>query len=104
MNQEDQAYLDAITELGCIACRLDGKGKVPAEVHHPRSGTGLALKAPHKDAVPLCPSHHRGTEHPRVSSIHLAPNHFKSHYGTERELWEMTQQLLKPSQCSDEDY
>jgi hypothetical protein len=32
----------------------------PAEIHHPRRGTGLGQRASHYDAVPLCPEHHRG--------------------------------------------
>lgn len=103
MTKDEKNYLDAITELGCIACRLDGRGKVPAEVHHPRSGTGLSLRAPHKDALPLCEKHHRGTDHPNTASIHLSPMKFISQYGTEKDLWERTQQLLKPT-FTDEDF
>ena len=102
MKKSDKKYLNAITELGCIACRLEGRGGVKPEIHHPREGTGLALKAPHKMAIALCHKHHRGTDHPRVSSIHLAPNQFKSQYGTEAELWQITQDLLNKKPVEDE--
>ena len=46
--------------LGCMVCRRMGYEGTPAEIHHPRRGTGLGQRASHYDAVPLCPEHHRG--------------------------------------------
>lgn len=34
----------------------------PIEAHHP-TGSGLALRAPDSEAIPLCPGHHRGELH-----------------------------------------
>jgi hypothetical protein len=43
-----------------MVCRRMGYEGTPAEIHHPRRGTGLGQRASHYDAVPLCPEHHRG--------------------------------------------
>jgi hypothetical protein len=43
-----------------MVCRRIGYEGTPAEIHHPRRGTGLGQRASHYDAVPLCPEHHRG--------------------------------------------
>ena len=104
MTKEESAYHDALRELGCIACRIDGRGGVSAEIHHQRTGAGAGQKSPHLKAIPLCEAHHRGTKHPIVPSIHLAPNKFISEYGTEVELREMTQRLLKSTQFTSEDF
>ena len=94
MTSEESAYHDALRELGCIACRIDGRGGAPAEIHHQRTGAGAGQKSPHLKAIPLCAAHHRGTRHPIVPSIHLAPNKFISEYGTEAELHNYTRQAL----------
>jgi hypothetical protein len=101
VKRDEAEYLTAITNLGCIACRKEGRGSVPAEVHHPRHGTGLALKAPHKKSVPLCPAHHRGTDHPNTASIHLSPKVFVAKYGSEISLWHEVQGLLNQSISED---
>jgi len=49
-----------VAALGCMVCRRMGYEGTPAEIHHPRRGTGLGQRASHYDAVPLCPEHHRG--------------------------------------------
>jgi hypothetical protein len=32
--KEERAWMDSITRLGCIVCRIQGRGFVPAAVHH----------------------------------------------------------------------
>jgi|SRR5215510_11223248 len=94
MRQCDKDYLNRLSELGCIACLIDGIAGTPCEIHHPRAGTGMGKKAPHHDAIPLCPAHHRGTDHPRTPSIHLAKKAFIARYGTEAELLRRIRELL----------
>ena len=84
-----------MAELGCIACYLQGTPGTPAEIHHPRAGTGAGRKASHFDALPLCPPHHRGTDHPRTPSIHLAKRAFIDRFGTEYELLELVRRRLE---------
>lgn len=94
MTNDEKRHLSRVAELGCIACYLQGTPGTPAEVHHPRSGTGAGRKASHFDAIPLCPPHHRGTDHPRTPSIHLAKREFINRFGTEAELLELVRRRL----------
>jgi hypothetical protein len=48
----------------------------------------MGRKASDLDAIPLCPRHHRGTDHPATPSIHLAKRAFIEKYGTEADLLE----------------
>ena len=60
MNKAEKAHLSKVAALGCMVCRRMGYEGTPAEIHHPRRGTGLGQRASHYDAIPLCPEHHRG--------------------------------------------
>ena len=90
MTKDDKQYLNDISSLGCVACRIAGYGPTPAEIHHPREGHGMSQRAKHKSGIPLCPAHHRGTQHPAVPSIHLDKLMFVGMFGTEAELVEQT--------------
>ena len=76
-----------VARLGCALCRRLGHGESPAEVHHPRTGTGAGRRAAHGDAIPLCVQHHRGSE-----GIHgMGRKAFERHFGvTETELTAQT--------------
>jgi hypothetical protein len=56
----DQARFAALVDMGCILCDLLGFGKTPPQIHHIRSGQGMALRATHQQTIPLCPEHHQG--------------------------------------------
>lgn len=79
-NAEERRHLARVLALGCIVCGA------PAVIHHPRSGTasGMGLKAPHKDAIPLCPPHH--TDGGPGVAIHAGQETWESIHGTEMEL------------------
>lgn len=100
MTNKDRQHLGRLAALGCIACYLQGTPGTPAEIHHPRAGTGVGMKASHKQAIPLCPAHHRGTAHPAVPSIHLAKLAFIDAFGTEQELLQLVQQLTGQEQAA----
>ena len=59
MTKAEKNHLGRVAALGCALCRRNGWGETPAEIHHPRTGTGAGRKASHYDAIPLCPEHHR---------------------------------------------
>lgn len=90
----DNAWLAAISSIGCIACIVQGTPGTPSEAHHIREGQGRGQRADHQQAIPLCPAHHRGTDHPRTASIHMAKRAFIEQFGTEQELLERTRQEL----------
>lgn len=62
MNRAESAYLGKVARLGCACCQLLGVGEddTPVEIHHPREGQGMAQRAPHWLAIPLCVPCHRG--------------------------------------------
>jgi hypothetical protein len=64
MTKAEGAYLARVAALGCRLCDrlgyLSAEGG-PVEIHHPRNGQGMAQRAQHWLAIPLCPECHRGT-------------------------------------------
>ncbi len=78
--KRDPAYLAAVRALPCVCC-----GKQPVEAHHCRDMPvhderglydrvpGAALKSSDRDAIPLCPHHHR--------MFHLNRSEFHAEYG-----------------------
>ena len=61
MTNAEKQYLNRVAELGCMLCRVIGYPETAAEIHHVREGQGMAQRAQNWLAIPLCPSHHRGT-------------------------------------------
>ncbi|QBQ72168.1 RecA-dependent nuclease family protein [Serratia phage Parlo] len=92
--KSDNEWMGLITDLGCIACLVQGTPGTPGEVHHIRAGVGRGQRSEHKESICLCPAHHRGTDHPRTPSIHMARRAFIWKFGTEQELMERTLQEL----------
>ena len=45
----DNAWLEKITALGCIACLVQGTPGTPGEVHHLRVGQGRGQRADHEE-------------------------------------------------------
>jgi hypothetical protein len=87
----ERKYMNAVAELGCAVCRRMGYAGTPAELHHPRRGTGLGQRADTAKVIPLCPEHHRGK-----TGLHgLGTKGFTTHYGyDELDLVEETRSLL----------
>ncbi|MCY1461945.1 Recombination enhancement, RecA-dependent nuclease [compost metagenome] len=94
MNKTERQHLNKVAALGCIACYQQGTPGTPAEIHHPRAGTGAGRRASHFDAIGLCPMHHRGTAGLSVPSIHGSKNAFIEAFGTEADLLELTKTLI----------
>jgi hypothetical protein len=94
MTKTERQHLNKVAALGCIACYQQGTPGTPAEIHHPRAGTGMGQRASHYDAIALCPAHHRGTAGLSVPSIHGSKNAFIETFGTEAELLELTKTLI----------
>jgi hypothetical protein len=87
----ERKHMSRVAELGCMVCRRMGYEGTPAELHHPRAGTGAGRRASHMDVVPLCPRHHRGSD-----GLHgLGTKGFPKHWGfTEQDLLDDTRTLL----------
>ena len=81
----EQAWMDAIVRIGCIACLRLGWGPTPAEVHHMFGDGGRKLS--HLLTLPLCMSHHRAN----LNNNHIVSRHnwrieFERRYGTEMDM------------------
>ena len=82
--------MNKVSNLGCIACEIDGKF-AEAEIHHIRNHTGLGLRPPHTMILPLCPKHHRYGK----ISIHLGKKAFIKKYGTEEQLAKQVRERIE---------
>lgn len=85
--KKEKAHMSAMAATGCILCEM------PAELHHPREGQGVGMRASHMDVIPLCPRHHRHGG-PGVA-IHAGIKTFELTHGTERELLEKALKRLE---------
>ena len=91
MTKAEKEHLSKVAALGCMVCKRMGYEGTPAEIHHPRRGTGLGQRASNYDAIPLCPEHHRGN-----TGIHgLGTKGFPKRWGfTESDLLDEVKMLL----------
>lgn len=88
----ESAWMDAIVAHGCICCRMDGHGYVPACVHHMLRG---GHRIGHLFTLPLCPGHHQaGTGAPGLIARHPNKAQFEKKYGSEFDLLHGLQLLL----------
>ena len=76
----DKQWLDDVASLGCVVCRNLGFGSSPSEIHHVRSGSGMAQRAPHSHVLPLCSRHHRACY---PTGFHAAPKSWQAEHGSE---------------------
>ena len=79
----DKQHLSDVASLGCIACRNAGLGPSLAEIHHVRTGSGMAQRAAHTRVLPLCPRHHRACY---PTGFHAAPKSWQAEHGSEEAL------------------
>lgn len=89
MTKEESEHIQAVVDLGCIACRMDGIITPQVEVHHIRAGVGKGQRASHYDVLPLCYQHHRG-----IAGYHKSPKRFEERYGREHDLLREVYELL----------
>ena len=88
---EEKRHMNAVTELGCIACKLDGI-HTPCEIHHL---DGKTKPGAHMKTVGLCFCHHRaGNDCAEYTSRHPYKSRFEERYDTEENLLDWTNRLL----------
>ena len=78
-------HMGRVKALGCIVCRHQGAGWVPADAHHIRDGYGASERALDVETIPLCPTHHR-VEGGFGVGFHAGEREWQARNGTEREL------------------
>lgn len=87
-----QRHMAEVAQLPCIVCVKTGNGNTPAQVHHIlRGGKRLG----HYYTIPLFEPHHKsGLNTPELVSRHPWKREFERRYGTELELFELTNEQL----------
>ena len=76
MKKAEKEHLRRVAEMGCYVCSR------PAEIHHIRHQTGLAMRSSSYETIPLCEIHHRLGK----VSVHLGKKEFVKRYGTEQQI------------------
>lgn len=90
---DEKRHMQAVAELGCIACIKIGHYGTPAELHHIRDTAGIGQRSSHYEVIPLCYHHHRGVSK-LVPSVHMSRKAFVDAYGTEKDLLDAVMALL----------
>ena len=76
MKKAEKEQLRRVAEMGCYVCSR------PAEIHHIRHQTGLAMRSSSYETIPLCEILHRLGK----VSVHLGKKEFIKRYGTEQQI------------------
>lgn len=90
----EKRHQQKVRELGCIVCRLEGKGLTPPQIHHPK----LNGKTDNMMILPLCYYHHMADQqqppNPAYTSRHPNRKAFEERHGSEDYLLEQVTILL----------
>jgi len=86
MKAIERQHLGKVAAIGCIICRM------PAEIHHVRSGMGMGQRNTNFNVIPLCHIHHRTGGH--GVALHAGKKTFEEKFGTELELLERVKGLI----------
>jgi hypothetical protein len=86
MTKAEKLHLNRVADLGCIICHQ------PAEIHHLRTGMGMAQRNSNLNVIPLCPLHHRTGGY--GTAFHAGRKAFEQNFGTEEELLKRVKGLL----------
>jgi hypothetical protein len=92
VKKAEREHLSRVAALGCIVCRNLNYGETPAEIHHIRTGQGVAQRADNFSSIPLCHSHHRTGGH--GVAMHAGRRTWEKNFGTELELLEQVNNEL----------
>tara|TARA_R110002020_G_scaffold19996_2_gene68529 strand:- start:3126 stop:3500 length:375 start_codon:yes stop_codon:yes gene_type:complete len=93
--KQETKHLQAVADLGCIACAKIGIYDSPAEIHHIKSRSGIGRRSTHFETIPLCPNHHRNG----AFAYHNSPKNFTESFGTQEELLEEVLEWLGNDGC-----
>lgn len=94
MTKAEKEHWDKVADLGCIACRIDGYRNMLVSIHHT---DGRTKAGAHMRVLPLCAGHHQdGTGNDKnMIAIHPYKRKFCEKYGSQQELLELVNELLK---------
>jgi hypothetical protein len=81
----EREWMDRIVAWGCVACWLDGMGRVEPCVHHILRG---GRRMGHLFTLPLCGAHHQHDTASGLIARHPFKARFEEKYGSESKLLE----------------
>lgn len=98
--------MQQVKVMGCLACRLDGRGVVFCEAHHlNEGGVHGGRRRGHEQTIGLCAWHHRGVSRQGWSIEEMTaaygpswahqPTAFSIHYGDDDRLLAYQEELLR---------
>jgi hypothetical protein len=90
----EKLYWDRLArEVGCIACRIDGRLNHHVSIHHV---DGRTKPGCHMLVLPLCGPHHQQDDTDALERVAVHPNKatFELLYGTQDRLMEMCREIL----------
>ena len=91
-NKQEKLWMDSISQVGCIVCKVHYDCFTPAEVHHI---DGKTKPGAHLKTIGLCYRHHReGVNNEMYVSRHPFKAEFVKRYGTEMDLLEKVKELV----------
>jgi hypothetical protein len=89
---EKEFWSRLATEVGCIACRLDGQMNPLVSIHHI---DGRTKKGAHSLVLPLCAGHHQdGTGVAGLIAVHPWKARFERKYGSQMDLLAQCKDML----------
>ena len=90
--KEEKAWLDKVSDLGCIVCLTFHSVYSPAEPHHI---DGKTKPGAHLKTIGLCPRHHRhkSNDGQWVSRHGDGRKAFESRYGTEQDILDACKEI-----------
>lgn len=90
----ERAWMDAITQIGCIVCLVFERAPgTPGAVHHLLRG---GRRIGHLDSICLCdPGHHQRSPIAAKISRHPDKARFEQAYGTEAALLEKSRRIVE---------
>lgn len=92
--KSDKKYWDAVAQLGCIPCKIDGYHNPLVSIHHV---DGRTKPGAHRKVLGLCAGHHQkgtNTNNPNMIAVHPDKARFEAKYGTQEELMRKTNERL----------
>lgn len=99
----EQQRFQAIKEVGCTPCWLEGRSFEPCDIQHVVKGR---KRLGHEWTYGCCPWHHRGLvtypadtkmmEHVVGPSLARSPKDYHAKYGSEEELVDLCNKMIEP--------
>ena len=87
---QEKRFHDELAQLGCIACRIDGRINTHVSIHHVN---GRSRPGAHMQVLPLCASHHQDQGN-GVIAVHPWKARFEKMYGNQYDLIEKCKELI----------